>query len=303
MTGPAAGSSLPLRNVSDTARWVATYRAMETRRPDALFRDPYAERLAGSEGPAIMAALARGHGMAWAMIVRTAIFDEMILTQVRDHGADLVLNLAAGLDARPWRLALPPSLSWVDVDLPEILEYKSTVLQGERPACAYEARTADLTRPDVLQALVSEVGASARRVLVVSEGLLIYLEREQVAALARALATPPSFRWWLIDLLSARLLGWLSRRWGKTMAQGNAPFRFGPAEGTAFFQPYGWHEASFRSSAEEAHRLGREMPFMWFWRFLTRLSPPAKREEFRRNAGYVLLGRAPGEAGVRGDPA
>ena len=42
--------------------------------------------------------------MAWAMIVRTAIFDEIILDRVKRHGVDLVLNLAAGLDAR---LVLP----------------------------------------------------------------------------------------------------------------------------------------------------------------------------------------------------
>src|SRR5262249_23119204 len=37
---------MALENVSDTARWVAVYRAMESARPDALFHDPYAERLA-----------------------------------------------------------------------------------------------------------------------------------------------------------------------------------------------------------------------------------------------------------------
>jgi O-methyltransferase involved in polyketide biosynthesis len=37
----------PIRNVSDTALWVATYRALESERPDALFNDPFARRLAG----------------------------------------------------------------------------------------------------------------------------------------------------------------------------------------------------------------------------------------------------------------
>jgi O-methyltransferase involved in polyketide biosynthesis len=41
---------MPIGNVSDTARWVAVYRAMETARPDAIFRDPFAERLAGERG-------------------------------------------------------------------------------------------------------------------------------------------------------------------------------------------------------------------------------------------------------------
>ena len=41
---------MAIENISDTARWVAVYRAMETARPDAIFRDPFAERLGGSAG-------------------------------------------------------------------------------------------------------------------------------------------------------------------------------------------------------------------------------------------------------------
>ncbi len=38
----------PLRHVSDTALWVAMYRALEWERPDALVRDPWARQLAGA---------------------------------------------------------------------------------------------------------------------------------------------------------------------------------------------------------------------------------------------------------------
>src|SRR4051812_50208480 len=56
-----------IKNVSDTAKWVAEYRAMETDRPDAIFRDPYARRLAGPEGATIVANLPRGRQGTWAM--------------------------------------------------------------------------------------------------------------------------------------------------------------------------------------------------------------------------------------------
>jgi len=95
---------MPIEHVSDTARWVAYYRAMETDRRDAVFRDPYARRLAGPEGKRIVDEMPRGKATAWAMVTRTAVFDEIILDVVRGRNADLLLNLAAGLDARPWRL-------------------------------------------------------------------------------------------------------------------------------------------------------------------------------------------------------
>ena len=49
--------------------------------------------------------------------------------------AAVVVNLAAGLDARPYRMPLPSSLLWVQVDLPAILAFlpESNDRQGSRP--------------------------------------------------------------------------------------------------------------------------------------------------------------------------
>ena len=282
---------MPIEHVSDTARWVAYYRAMETDRRDAIFRDPYARRLAGAEGERIVNEMPRGKATAWAMITRTAVFDEIILDVVRGRNADLVLNLAAGLDARPWRLPFPAALRWVDVDLPAMLDYKASVMRDVEPTCRYEAIPADLVDVKAREALFSQLGRQASRALVVAEGLLIYLTDEQVAGLATELHRQASFRWWLIDLASPRLLQMLAKNRGRTLEQGNAPFRFAPPNGTEFFRQLGWRELSYRSALEEAHRIGREMPLMWLWRLLSRLSSAEKREETRRVSGFVLLER------------
>jgi methyltransferase (TIGR00027 family) len=264
---------------------------METERPDAIFRDPFARRLAGERGEAIVNTLKSARSLAWAMIVRTAVFDEIILDCVTNRGVDLVLNLAAGLDARAWRLPLPATLRWIDVDLPEILQYKVDTMRDEKPTCRYETVQTDLTNPEARDALFSRLGREAQRVLVVTEGLLVYLKPEQVSALARDLHKQPGFHWWLIDLASSRLLQYINRSWGKELQSGNAPFLFGPAEGTDFFKPLGWREIVYRSSGEEAQRLHREMKFMWLWRFLGRFYGKKRREEFRRFSGIVLLER------------
>ncbi len=280
-----------IENVSDTARWVAVYRAMESARPDALFHDPYADRLAGERGHQILDSMKQGRTFAWPMIVRTAIFDEIILDAVRNQQVDLVVNLAAGLDARPWRLPLPPELCWVDVDLPGILNYKTEMLRDEKPKCRYEAVTVDLTDAGARRELFARLGAGAKRAIVVTEGLLVYLEPEQVAALATDLHAQPSFQEWLIDLASPQLIKRMSRTWGKSLAAAGAPFRFGPAEGTDFFRPFGWREAQYRATWEEAKRLNRTMKGAWLWDLMGRLMPKEKREQFRRFSGYVLLER------------
>ena len=222
-----AEASGTIQHVSDTARWVALYRAIESERPDALFHDPYARRLAGARGEEILASLPKGRTWAWAMIVRTAVLDELILRGVARDGVRTVLNLAAGLDTRPYRLPLAPSLRWVDVDFPDVIAYKKEQLAGERPACALEQVGVDLTDPARRRALFAQIGVGARQVLVVSEGLLIYLTGEQVGALASDLAAQASFGWWLIDLASPGLLRMMARTWGRAVAD-NAPFRFAP---------------------------------------------------------------------------
>lgn len=281
-----------IENVSDTARWVAVYRAMETERPDAHFRDPWARTLAGERGEAIVRDMPRGRQMAWPMIVRTAVFDELILDCIHTRGTDLVLNLAAGLDTRAWRLDLPAALRWVDVDLPEMIEYKSGVMKDEKPRCRYEAVSADLADPVQRAGVFARVAKGSRRALVVTEGLLVYLADHQVAALALALHEQPAFRWWLTDLASPQLMKWMQKTWGKQVGRGDAPFRFAPAEGSGFFERFGWRESEWSSTFEDAHRLKREMPLAWLYRLAGRLMPARKREEFRRFSINLLLERA-----------
>jgi len=50
----------------------------------------------------------------------------------------MVVNLAAGLDTRPYRMALPSGLQWIEIDLPELLAYKAETLAGETLACRLE---------------------------------------------------------------------------------------------------------------------------------------------------------------------
>jgi methyltransferase (TIGR00027 family) len=282
---------MAIQNVSDTARWVAVYRAMETARPDAIFRDPYAERLAGEQGQKIVDEMKSGRSMAWAMIVRTAVMDELIMDRVKKAGVDTVLNLAAGLDARAWRMPLPASLHWVDVDLPAMTEYKTSLMRGIKPVCNYEAIGADLTNASVRDALFSQIGQSSRTMLVITEGLLIYLSQEEVESLARAIRSMRSAQWWITDVASPMLLQWMHKSWGKSAAKGNAPFKFGPEDSAAFFGALGWREVVYRSQMEEAQRLKREMRMMWMWRLIGRFMSAKRRAAMKKMSGIILLER------------
>jgi len=277
-----------LRNVSDTARWVAAYRARESKRPNPHFRDPFAARLAGERGRAIVEGLRRSHHTEWALTVRTILFDQMIRQEVA-AGADTVLNLAAGLDARPYReeLNLPRSLRWIEVDLPEMIAYKEEVLRDDAPLCQLERIALDLREADARAALFARIAAGSRKTLVVSEGLLLYLTAGNVLALARALAEEPPFQRWLFDLHSPGIIRMLMKQIGDELIAADAPVQFGPPEGPEFFAAAGWQPVEVRSSLKEAgKRKLLPFPLNLVWRL-----PEKKPAGNRPWSGFCLMER------------
>ena len=278
-----------LRDISDTALGVAVERARETERKRPLFRDPYAEMLAGERGQRI-ARETRHRLISSGVVVRTAVFDELILQAVNRDRAACVLNLGAGLDTRPYRLDLPADLRWVEADLPGILDYKAKLLVGERPRCRLERLSVDLTDATARRSLRDQV-AAGRPTLVVCEGLVIYLTQDDVAGLAADLADRSDFRWWTIDMVASRFIQWGNRIVGRRLSAIGASFQFAPEEGPDFFRPLGWEPFEVRSTWLEGRRLGREPGLM---RAAWAVSSPRRRAYYRKLGSYVLLRRGQG---------
>jgi methyltransferase (TIGR00027 family) len=168
-----------------------------------------------------------------------------------------VLNLAAGLDARPYRMDLPAKLSWVEVDLPEILAYKDEVLANEKPRCQLERVCVDLSDATKRRALFADLNRRAKKIVVLTEGLLIYFTAEQVGSLARDLAAGSSFLTWVVDLASPGQLKLMRGSTGKQLKEADAEFKFGPAEGPGFFVPHGWNPKDVQGLLKTAAQLKR----------------------------------------------
>lgn len=278
-----------LQNISDTALWVAHYRAMETDRPDSHFRDPFARILAGERGEEIVRKMPGAQRSAWAMIVRTCIFDEVIMRLIQKDGVDVVVNLAAGLDTRPYRLPLPASLSWFEIDFAPILNYKEEKLKNEKPVCRLERIKVDLSDAPARQEVFARISNVGKQALVITEGLLVYLTREQVTSLANDLHAAPNFRWWVLDFVAPRLLKMLLRSWDKTLTAANSRMQFAPEEGLEFYRNLGWKVAEFHATWEDARRLDRRMKLSGLFDVLLKFRSKKVQEEYRTMAGNVLL--------------
>ncbi len=266
-----------IATIADTARWVAWYRALESERPDAHFHDPYARLLAGQRGQDIVRSLPWSTWFSWAVVVRTCVFDELIRHLVEQEGVDLVLNLGAGFDTRPYRLTLPTRPRWIEVDLPAVLADKEEKLAHIPSVCALERVKLDLTESEARNALFRCLNAEARQVLVITEGLLLYLPSEQVSTLTRDLHALPQFRWWLTDHIAPTVLLVEQLIWNSYLAAGNSRMQFAPTEGEQFF---------------EAARLQCEMPFGWLFRWMVSFYPGVLQDMYRHLITYLLLHHA-----------
>jgi methyltransferase (TIGR00027 family) len=274
------------RNISDTALWAAMYRAGETERRKPLFRDPYARRLAGTRGAEIAGKLRKQERNAWAWVIRTFLFDHFISAAIAG-GADTIINLAAGLDARPYRMNLPPALRWVEVDLPPLLAYKEEILRTDKPSCRLERIPADLADRAARQKLFERLDSSAKNALVITEGLLIYLTPEDARAFADDLAERRTFHRWVLDVVSPGLLRMMQRQVGAELDRAHAPLQFAPEEGPEFFTRSGWKIAEVRSTLKAAVQQ-RRVPW---WGYLFALFPEPKRPGKQPWSAACLLTR------------
>jgi len=117
-----------------------------------------------------------------------------------------------------------------------------------------------ISNEDGRRGLFADLGRRATRVAVISEGLVVYLMADAVAALARDLAGPPAFQHWALDMASPGLIEMMKSSVGRAVSEAGAPFLFAPTEGPPFFAAHGWQPIEVRSLLKTAGKLGR-LPF------------------------------------------
>jgi methyltransferase (TIGR00027 family) len=280
-----------MKDISKTAYLVAMYRALASECPQFPFQDPFARLLAGSQGELLMAVMGEPQAGMNALAIRTQAIDQMILRLMASEKIGTVLNLGAGLDARPYRLALSPTLRWIEVDLPDILTYKEQKLQEVKPVCQIDRVKLDLTDRSLRHQLLVEINATDQPVLVLTEGILPYLTETQVAELAADLKLQPNLCWWMFELASP-FLAQQARQNSKQkifdqyFADGQPTLLFAPAAGTEFFQPYGWQVQEFRSIWAASQSLTK---FAGLSAILLRLFAKQYWQAITKDSGFALL--------------
>lgn len=242
--------------VSDTALWVAAFRAIESERSDALFCDPWARQLAGDKGFKLVAATPPRFGkiMRFVMAIRTVAIDKLINKAI-GLGIDTVINLGAGLDTRPYRMELPSSLNWVEVDFPTMISYKTEAMKDETPNCRLRRISADLSNTNERNKVFAELASETKNALIITEGVIYYLSPGDAAELSRALYAVPSFRYWIQDYREgAQAIRRHPQAVTKMLA--NAPMKFTELNPLDYFGRHG-STSLIKTSTSRS----RELPF------------------------------------------
>jgi methyltransferase (TIGR00027 family) len=276
-----------INNVSDTALWIAAFRAQESDRPDAAFKDVLAKKLAGERGYQMVENTPFKKFMAFAMTARTTGIDRLVNIAI-ERGIDTVINLGAGLDTRPYRLPLPVNLRWIEADFPHMIDYKNQLLENDKPACHLQRIAADLSNDHERKTLFSRLGAETKRALVITEGVIGYLTNTQAAQLSQDLFAVPSFQYWVHDYNKGKM-----RRHRRSKALKkilvNAPLVFNVNDPIGFFTKHGWKVQEDIHILDEADRLGRKLPALSFpTNIFQKLMPKKFRALANKTYGYIM---------------
>src|SRR5277367_2485743 len=180
-------------SVGATATMVAAARAVATEDANPIINDPFAAALVRAVGIDFFTRVVDGQvtpadvgetGNAElqtetdSLAVRTRFFDEFF-TDATAAGINQAVILAAGLDARAYRLAWPPGTVVYEVDQPKVVEFKTETMARLGAEPTTERRTVSIDLREDWPAALRESGFDDTKPAAWSaEGLLMYLPPE-----------------------------------------------------------------------------------------------------------------------------
>jgi methyltransferase (TIGR00027 family) len=182
-------------SVGATATMVAAARALATTDANPLISDPFAAPLVRAVGIDFFTSVVDGEisppptnggdgrrpelqQETDSLAVRTRFFDEFF-TEATTAGIGQAVILAAGLDARAYRLAWPPRNVIYEVDQPKVIEFKTQTMSRLGATPTTERRTVSIDlREDWPTALRHSGFDNTKPAAWSAEGLLMYLPAE-----------------------------------------------------------------------------------------------------------------------------
>jgi len=233
-----------------TSRWMAAARARESAREDRLFDDPLAARLSGPAGfkwlrTMDLAATTLGAGPGLFSVIRTRFFDEFLADAVHRSGIRQVVLLAAGMDARAFRLEWPSGTRLYELDLTRVLDLKEVELSRlvTTETCERCPVGVDLSGETWPRALADAGHDPEEPSVWLAEGFFLYLNAAEANGLLHKVGVlSASGSRFGADFINRDFL-FSPPAWPllESFAWLGSPLRFGTNEPESLLAGHGWH--------------------------------------------------------------
>ncbi len=261
MTTTIASQDYDLGGVGDTSLWMAAYRARESRRPDRLYDDPFAELLAGPKGPKLLTHFHNVHANDEGnpyLAIRTRWFDDYLASSVT--AGSQAVGLGAGLDTRAFRSSWAPGVTLYEVDQPAVLAYKADRLSTTDATERCDRRTVPVNLVDDWVSALAEAGHDPGRPTTwFAEGVLFYLPEEKAREVLRNAArlSAPGSRI-AVDLVGTGIFTFpYTQEFLRRLREANSPWQWGTDDLTGLVESCGWSDVEVAEPGNPTANYGR----------------------------------------------
>ena len=168
------GYTYSMTGVNQTL-FIPLYGKAKVSRQGIIIKDSMAEKIWDAE---VFEVHGKSKWLTYNMAMRAKIFDDWVERMLSQNPDALVLHIGCGLDSRAFRIAAPYT-SWIDGDFPEVLEVRKKYYSENEH---YKMMAFDASKSEMVEKL-----PDAKTVIVVFEGISMYLRNEELNAFVRTL--------------------------------------------------------------------------------------------------------------------
>ncbi len=235
--------------ISKTAYYCCGIRMLDAESRNPICNDIYARDFMGEEGLEVFRTLTK-FGFAGNR-ARPRIIDDLIRDELRLVKDLQVVLIGAGFDSRAYRL---PGGDWIEIDEAAIIRHKNRQLPADQCPNPLRRVAVDFGTDDLSKVLAGL--PSDRPTVFIVEGVLMYLEKQQIDGLLSTLRSFFPEHKLFCDLMSPRFVSLYARIARSKFAKMGADFTNGRFDQKALILGQSYRVADQISVLERAIELG-----------------------------------------------
>ncbi|OQY27940.1 MAG: hypothetical protein B6244_08880 [Candidatus Cloacimonetes bacterium 4572_55] len=240
-----------MKPISKTAFYTCGIRAQDANSPEPICGDIYAERFMNKEAMEVMEQFKIFQKNSKFILYRHLMLTESIKKFLKANPKAKVVLIGAGFDTRAYQLG---GGEWIEVDEPAVISHKNSALPIAKCPNPLTRIPIDFAKESLREKLSAYAQKSPT--LFVIEGVLVYLEEEEISILFETLQDLFPHHDILCDLATRKIVTKYNQSFSKTI-QKMAQFKFLQDNPVAFVQGKGYRIKKISSVFERVYNEGK----------------------------------------------